>query len=941
MHKNVMKWNVLLLLYLATISSPLFCQTDTKDQADRSSLLGKTTAIEDRAGGLHNVSNIGLFFENRGKLYPRRLTDGPSGEFPINSGRHYIYRINPMVAVAGDPEQGQKVNIIQGRFTENEEWEAAAGYRNKALAKVASSDNPKTWPVSGWPVKAADGTPLILSDQDSYCVYTDSNNTVKVLDLRITQTGYAYGVSFAEDLLFFKFDVVNASQQSYDSLYFAMYCDIDVGNISGGDPEYTDDKLDFIPEENCLYFYDADGYSAEWGGATGLFGVVMLATPKLDGEILGVTDMHWNLYYDDLDDDSLQFAILSSQKHYFPGNYSLEHYFHPGNLGTVHIDDPATIPVGGDDILANISSGPYNIAPAETLSFYTALVAGVDKSDFIANLEVAYKVYENRFQLPKPPSIPTLSAIAGDHQAILFWNDIAERSQDNFSGAYDFEGYRIYRSIDRGITWDQIDRNLNPQIGAKPVPLAEFDLINNFGQNTGLQYRFVDENVQNGFEYWYTITAFDRGDSLIESLESPIGRSLDAINTVTVISRSDPIGHLPVHVSEICHAGTGRSNYTLAIEPFDHDRLAGRQYNVSFTYTPFIDNGQLGTQMELIILDSTQTKYYSYGFEFTAADHFSIYNKTTNSLIRDYNYRTGVKYNLGDGLKIQFSDPDPDQLPQAGDYLSMNFSLLTICSTGDTVLGPRHFEFEKAQTTRDSVSFTIQAQPVIQNELQPTEDSSRLIFSVSNQDAILDITYTFIISAAGSENNRPWIDLARFYHASEGLVAIDTLSGLNNGDTFELNGLQAELEFNQSSAPAIGTFYSVSTLKPVTPNIQDVFSFTLGGASEEQDVIRSQLGNIKVVPNPYVVSSLWEQEFGELRMEPIRQIQFIHLPVNCTIKIFTLSGDLVKTIGHNSFSGIETWDLRADGGREITVGIYIYVVEAAGEKYLNRFAVIK
>ena len=76
---------------------------DDKDGSD------KIFRFEDRAGGTHNASNIGLFFENRGKLYPRRITQGPSGEFPINSTKHYIYRINQMVGVPG--------NVVQSRFT--------------------------------------------------------------------------------------------------------------------------------------------------------------------------------------------------------------------------------------------------------------------------------------------------------------------------------------------------------------------------------------------------------------------------------------------------------------------------------------------------------------------------------------------------------------------------------------------------------------------------------------------------------------------------------------------------------------------------------------------------------------------------------------------------------------------------------------------------------
>src|ERR1039457_5910304 len=81
---------------------------DKKDGKDK--VLQKTTGIKDRAAGIHNASNIGLFFENRGKLYPRSLTQGPSGEYPINSGHNYIYRFNPMVAFP--------TNVIQGRSEE-------------------------------------------------------------------------------------------------------------------------------------------------------------------------------------------------------------------------------------------------------------------------------------------------------------------------------------------------------------------------------------------------------------------------------------------------------------------------------------------------------------------------------------------------------------------------------------------------------------------------------------------------------------------------------------------------------------------------------------------------------------------------------------------------------------------------------------------------------
>ena len=52
--------------------------------------LQKIIRIEVRSASIHNASTIGLFFENRGKLYPRTSSQGPSDEFPINSQKNYI-----------------------------------------------------------------------------------------------------------------------------------------------------------------------------------------------------------------------------------------------------------------------------------------------------------------------------------------------------------------------------------------------------------------------------------------------------------------------------------------------------------------------------------------------------------------------------------------------------------------------------------------------------------------------------------------------------------------------------------------------------------------------------------------------------------------------------------------------------------------------------------
>ncbi len=65
------------------------------------------------------------------------------------------------------------------------------------------------------------------------------------------------------------------------------------------------------------------------------------------------------------------------------------------------------------------------------------------------------------------------------------------------------------------------------------------------------------------------------------------------------------------------------------------------------------------------------------------------------------------------------------------------------------------------------------------------------------------------------------------------------------------------------------------------------------------------LNDIKVVPNPYIISAAWERKrLGDPKLgEPIRDIAFTNLPGVCTISIYTLDGNLVKTIEHTNGRG--------------------------------------
>lgn len=106
--------------------------------------------------------------------------------------------------------------------------------------------------------------------------------------------------------------------------------------------------------------------------------------------------------------------------------------------------------------------------------------------------------------------------------------------------------------------------------------------------------------------------------------------------------------------------------------------------------------------------------------------------------------------------------------------------------------------------------------------------------------------------------------------------------------------------------------------------------------ASSRNVKQSDLEKIKVVPNPYIVQSGMDETKQSKRMA------FTKLPEKCTIKIYTLTGEQIRTLEHNdSFSSSEFWDLRTSNNQEIAPGLYVYTVEAQGKKHISKFAVIR
>lgn len=106
----------------------------------------------------------------------------------------------------------------------------------------------------------------------------------------------------------------------------------------------------------------------------------------------------------------------------------------------------------------------------------------------------------------------------------------------------------------------------------------------------------------------------------------------------------------------------------------------------------------------------------------------------------------------------------------------------------------------------------------------------------------------------------------------------------------------------------------------------------------------NDVSGVFVVPNPYIGSSRLEQ-VARTDESGVRQyykdIEFRGLPGECEIQIFTLSGDLVQEIHHDSGLSWYAWNLRTRRNQEITAGIYIYRVSSGGNETVGKFVVVK
>ncbi|MBV6446218.1 MAG: hypothetical protein IFNCLDLE_02509 [Ignavibacteriaceae bacterium] len=96
------------------------------------------------------------------------------------------------------------------------------------------------------------------------------------------------------------------------------------------------------------------------------------------------------------------------------------------------------------------------------------------------------------------------------------------------------------------------------------------------------------------------------------------------------------------------------------------------------------------------------------------------------------------------------------------------------------------------------------------------------------------------------------------------------------------------------------------------------------------------VNQILVVPNPFIIGE------GVSQPGESDQIQFVNVPNPSTIRIYTVRGDLVKTIYvDENRGGIVTWNQVTDFGQYVESGVYIFHVESQYGTATGKFAIVR
>jgi hypothetical protein len=568
--------------------------------------------------------------------------------------------------------------------------------------------------------------------------------------------------------------------------------------------------------------------------------------------------------------------------------------------------------------------------------------------------------------------------------------DVALRGEPytdtNGNGRYDLE--EPFKDLNKSGVWDLVE---DVWKGYSPVPYQDRGISYYLGDNTGLVHSFIDSNnVVNGQTYFYAVVSYDHGDSSeIPPTECTKKVTVDPItaqytldvNTVMVIPGPRAGGYIApaIQASNVTHqTGIGTGDVRFGVLN-DLKVPEGGNYRLTFADSIVVDSKKQATKnysvLDLTPIQETftpyDTNYAALGHDFIANDSYLNVTGSDGTVYvegRDYilnltrgSIRRAINSTMPANGKftVQYRYyPVAQSTSMSAEDNNAVFGGIKLYLTDDPVLRYDSVRSKWAEGT-SNYDFTVRLSSISQRRrtwpanyeikfssqdidtamvLNPTLKKTPVHYSVHEiTTGVPQKILTFLIENTATRNGawEPGEEIALFKPGATG-VGTDTL-------TWSVIVAKPFDSTKTSHPPTDGDVLLVKTRRPFTTS--DSFTLQTNAATVDPALASSSMDNIYVVPNPYVGYSVIEPTNwlpGATRGE--RRIYFEHLPSRCTIRIFTINGDLVQTLEHDAGmdNAREYWNLLNRDGFGVAYGVYIAHIDApnVGQKIV-KFALIK
>ena len=572
----------------------------------------------------------------------------------------------------------------------------------------------------------------------------------------------------------------------------------------------------------------------------------------------------------------------------------------------------------------------------------------------------------------------------GNGRVTLYWDSEAEQSFDQFLAGLgrdpnDFEGYRVYRSTDAAFLDPLvITDGFGNQILRKPI--AQFDLIDqhagfhpvdingikfDLGTNrvdpgeddNGLTHVFVDSTVTNGIRYFYAVTAYDYGSAVdnIPPTETPIriqrladGTIRTGPNVVEVTATPRVAGYTDARISQLERV-RGATSSRIGWDVYDPRSVRdGHQYSVIFEDT--LIAGRRNAP------DTLTTK------------NFSLIDRTENDtlLLRSESFRPGREFPIFDrygdplGFRLIFF-PEPFIVLNTVDTgWNQNedeiypISLQPYNASG-FVRGLRNPADYRVKVVGDAEGQSVELQ-IARNLTLPARPTNVQVLRLQPDGTEVPVDYAFgdltgpdFVSPLSTEPARWSADPD--VGESDLIILNERQVGDEDGPKVITWSIGLNFVFDERRSPEQGETVDIITRKPFLST--DEFSFRTEAPTVNEEEARNLLDNVTVVPNPYVATNSFETLNPFATGRGPRTIKFTNLPPEATLRIFTVSGRLLRELRRNEgdndprapealLDGTLDWDLQSEDNLTVSYGIYLYHVEAPGiGETTGTFAIIK